>query len=99
MHDGLRLEACDTPPMAILSNLVDNGPLSCLVRGVDDAGRALAHCHAGPIDVGAALVHAGYALNAPDTAPLYALEQQAAKSAKAGAWAGFFMQPWLVKKY
>ena len=69
--------------------------LKCESFGVDRYDRTLAKCWAGETDLGSAIVRAGWAISNGD----YHGEERAARRARAGIWAGEFIEPkdWRVK--
>lgn len=97
MHNGVRVEDCGLVPMQMLQDFFDRAPIDCTIESVDDWGRAVARCVVERVDMGGMLVHAGYALATPQGTPAYHTHQAAAESAKAGVWAGYFMQPWFAR--
>lgn len=83
--------SCGESARGALAALVAPGGLSCTTIERDRYGRTVARCkvaHRG--DVGAAMVVSGWAM-ADD--PGYAAEQQAARGARRGIWAGTFERP------
>lgn len=84
--------SCGETAQRALEALVAKGGLRCLTRDRDAHGRAIARCSvAGVDDLGAAMVAAGWAVS--DRGGRYFHEEEAAKAAKAGLWAGSFEVP------
>jgi endonuclease YncB( thermonuclease family) len=77
-----------------LRSLVGSRPVTCDGRDVDDYGRTVAVCHSGETDLGAELVRAGLALAYRRFSDDYVDEEDDARFARRGAWAGDFEQPW-----
>jgi len=76
-----------------LSRLVAGQRVSCAGRNIDPYGRLVAVCRVGSTDLGAALVRAGHAVAFRRYSLDYVGEEQAARTAKAEAWAGRFVPP------
>ncbi|MDB5507275.1 MAG: Succinoglycan biosynthesis protein [Devosia sp.] len=84
-HDWL----CGRDAQALMGQLLAAGEVSCAGRGRDQYDRILAHCRIGESDIGAAIVLAGLAV-ARDG---YRAEENKARSAGRGIWAGTFDDP------
>ncbi|MBV9078475.1 MAG: thermonuclease family protein [Methylobacteriaceae bacterium] len=80
---------CGETARDALRRLVRTGPVTCLISGRDRYGRGLARCEAFGTDLGAALVQAGLAVAYGG----YAGEEQEARTARRGLWAGRFERP------
>lgn len=93
-----RTPTCGTIPEKLLRTALQQGEVACTVIEVDAWNRAVARCSVDGQDLGAMLVEAGYALSTPEHAGPYALEEERARAAKTGIWAGHFMQPWNVRR-
>lgn len=65
------------------------GPVACRPEDRDRYDRLLARCSVGDDDLGALLVSEGLAVSSGD----YWREEQAARSARLGIWAGGFDRP------
>ena len=95
VHNGQRIMRCGQVAQSLLREAIARGGLACVIRTTDQWGRALGQCSAGRQDLGGMLVDAGYALSRSTMGgPDYTAQERRAQAAKAGAWAGFFMQPW-----
>jgi endonuclease YncB( thermonuclease family) len=81
--------ACGADARAALRGLTRNGAVTCDLLGHDRYGRDLARCTAGSTDLGAWLVTQGYAVAYGS----YADEEEQARRAGAGIWAGTFDLP------
>jgi endonuclease YncB( thermonuclease family) len=77
-----------------LRQLIGSGELTCTNRGADRYGRTLGVCRADTTDVNAAMVRQGWAVAYRQYSNDYVFDEDSAKSAKAGAWAGKFTLPW-----
>lgn len=68
------------------------GSVRCVRDGFDRYLRTLAVCYAGDVDLNAALVRDGWALSLR-RGP-YGAEENEARTARRGLWAGAFIAPW-----
>ena len=92
--DGAKWD-CGTAAQKALTALVASAPqLQCDLIGVDRYGRVIMRCFAGKTDLGAALVQAGLALAYRQYSSIYSADEESAKAAKLGMWAGAFIAPW-----
>ena len=80
---------CGRRAHAELKFLVSGKQLKCESFGFDRYDRTLAICRAGERDIGAAMVRAGWAISYGD----YHGEERSARRARAGIWAGEFIEP------
>lgn len=80
--------------------LAQSRPTSCRRVSRDRYGRIVAVCtRVDGADVASWLVRHGHALDWPKYSKgRYAPQQQAAQAAKAGMWAGTFVEPWEARK-
>jgi endonuclease YncB( thermonuclease family) len=69
-------------------------PWSCLVTGKDRYGRSLAKCESSGEDIEKWMVRNGWALSFVRYSHVYDREEEEARAAKAGLWAGAFIAPW-----
>ena len=91
--------ACGETAQKALEALVANAPyLQCDLIDTDRFGRAVMRCFAGKIDLGAALVRAGLALAYRQYSSIYSVDEDSAKTAKLGMWAGAFTAPWAWRR-
>ena len=87
--------ACGIAARDALQTLVDStDALDCQMTDVDRYGRLIMRCFAGDVDVGATLVRAGMALAYRRYADDYVADEEAARGARSGLWAGHFDAPW-----
>lgn len=68
--------------------------VTCTKRDTDSYGRIVAVCSNGTVDVGAELTRAGLALAYREFSDDYVDEEDDARAARRGAWAGDFTPPW-----
>jgi endonuclease YncB( thermonuclease family) len=66
----------------------------CDLTGADKYGRSLGKCFVEGADVSAWMVRSGWALSFVRYSHEYDRDEAAARSAKAGLWAGAFIAPW-----
>jgi endonuclease YncB( thermonuclease family) len=81
--------ACGAEARAALRGLTRNGTVTCDLVGHDRYGRDLARCAVGDADIGAWLVSRGHAVAYGG----YANEEEQARRAGVGLWAGTFDLP------
>ena len=92
-RDGKRW-ACGKDAAFALADLIDRKPVSCDQRDTDRYGRIVAVCRLGNIDLNGWLVSQGYALAYRRYSRDYVDEEDEARQARAGIWAGEFVAPW-----
>jgi endonuclease YncB( thermonuclease family) len=96
--DGAKWD-CGMAAQKALTALVASAPqLQCDLIDVDRYGRVVMRCFAGKTDLGAALVRAGLALAYRQYSPIYSADEESAKTAKLGMWAGAFIAPWTWRR-
>jgi endonuclease YncB( thermonuclease family) len=93
LRDG-RHWNCGEAAADLLRALTTGREITCSKRDVDKYGRTVAVCSNGEVDLGAELVRAGLALAYRQYGTDYVDEEDAARKARRGAWAGEFMAPW-----
>ncbi|MCP5199701.1 MAG: thermonuclease family protein [Gammaproteobacteria bacterium] len=86
--------ACGRVAAQALAELVEGGELRCTYDDRDAYGRALATCTRDGRDVNAAMVERGLALAYRHYTERYAAEEDRARQARRGLWAGEFEAPW-----
>ena len=87
--------ACGNAARDALKTLVASvAALDCQITDVDRYGRLIMRCFAGEVDVGARLVRTGMALAYRRYADDYIANEEAARAARLGLWAGQFDAPW-----
>lgn len=92
-REGTRYR-CGLRAAAALRALVADHELRCRTHGRDRYGRLLATCMAGGRSLNAAMVAQGWALAYRRYSLAYVGEEEAARRARAGLWAGRFEAPW-----
>jgi endonuclease YncB( thermonuclease family) len=88
-----RQAACGQMASVWLSRRVQDRTLRCSERDRDRYDRVVATCRVDGRDLGAELVSAGWAVAFRQYSQLYVAEEEAAKRARRGLWAGTFEQP------
>ncbi|TDH63810.1 thermonuclease family protein [Dankookia rubra] len=77
---------CGAASAEALAGLVAGRDLACRIGGVDRHGRVLGTCEAGGVELGAALVAAGWALAADSATPGLATSEAIARQGGRGLW-------------
>ena len=77
-----------------LRTLTAGRAITCSKRDIDQYGRTVAVCNNGTADLGAELTRAGLALAYREFSDDYIDEEDEARTARRGAWAGEFTAPW-----
>lgn len=90
--------ACGRAATSYVEKLAQGQAVTCQERARDRYDRIVAICHAGGVDLGAALTRAGLAWAYRRYSDLYLPEEQAAKTARRGVWGGQAMAPWAYRK-
>ena len=81
-----RRTRCGAAAQAALGKLVNGRTLACSVSGADSAGRPLATCTRGGLDINGELVRQGHAFAASGLFAGYAGLERQAREAKLGIW-------------
>jgi endonuclease YncB( thermonuclease family) len=84
---GPRRYRCGAAAQAALGKLVNGRTLACAVSGADSAGRPLATCTRGGLDINGELVRQGHAFAGSGLFAGYAGLERQARDAKLGVWA------------
>ena len=84
---GARRYRCGAAAQAALGKLVNGRTLACTVSGADSAGRPLATCTRGRLDINAELVRQGHAFAGSGLFAGYAGLERQARDSKLGIWA------------
>jgi endonuclease YncB( thermonuclease family) len=90
---GGRAWACGNEAARKLRDLIGDRTVSCTKRDVDDYGRIVAVCRSGAADLGAEMVRAGFATAYRRYSNDYVDEENDARAARRGIWAGDFASP------
>ena len=86
--------ACGSVATRTLRGLISDRLVSCKIIGRDAYGRALGACSAGHVNLNAAMVRSGFALDFRRYSSAYIADEAAAKANRAGMWSGTFVPPW-----
>jgi endonuclease YncB( thermonuclease family) len=84
---------CGDAAAAELRRLVGGSAIACLERDVDDYGRIVARCTKGNVDLAAAMARSGFAVAYRRYSRDYVDEENEARAARRGLWAGEFTAP------
>ncbi len=85
---------CGEDAATKLRSLVQGATLRCTPRDTDEYGRSVSVCKNGTTDINAEMVRAGLALAYRRYSSDYVDEENDARNAKRGLWAGEFTAPW-----
>ena len=95
---GQRYRCGDRATQALRAR-IGAGTITCTIAGRDRYNRALGICYAADgTDLNGWLVRQGYALAYRRYSPKYIPEEEQARAAQAGLWAGEFMEPWAWRR-
>ena len=93
MAQGRRFN-CGHIAKTALMDLVAGEIVTCRLVIEHDSNAALGHCTAGGFDLGANMVHTGWALADRQLSTKYVGAEENAQAAKRGLWRGQFIPPW-----
>lgn len=82
--------ACGEEARTRLSAFIDGRTIRCQAQDSDGYGRTVATCTAGTLDLGGAMVEAGYAVALVEFSSAYVGDEQRARSARLGIWSSEF---------
>jgi endonuclease YncB( thermonuclease family) len=85
--------ACGNEAARKLKSLIGDRPVTCTKRDVDSYGRTVAVCRSGATDLGAEMVRSGFATAYRRYSNDYVDEENEARTARRGIWAGEFTNP------
>lgn len=85
--------ACGAMAKDILAGLIGNAVLTCQPRDTDTYGRIVATCRTSGVDIGEALVEAGWATAFRRYGNDYVAAEMQARAARAGIWQWEFQMP------
>jgi endonuclease YncB( thermonuclease family) len=91
-RDG-RAWACGNEAARKLRSLVGGRPVTCARRDVDEYDRVVAVCRSGAVDLAAEMARAGLAVAYRRYSNDYVDEENEARLARRGMWAGEFARP------
>lgn len=89
--------ACGAEAADQLSRLITGRELRCISAGLDQYGRVLARCTAGPVDIHRTMVARGFAVAFRRYSIDYVAAEESAKANRRGIWAGAFEMPHLYR--
>jgi endonuclease YncB( thermonuclease family) len=85
--------ACGSEATAYLRNLIDGQTVNCTAKAIDRYHRTVASCSINGVDIGAEMIKSGHAVEFRRYTSIYDGEEQIARNAKRGLWAGAFTDP------
>jgi endonuclease YncB( thermonuclease family) len=80
-----------------LADLVGTRSVTCRWRERDRFRRPVARCETGGMDLGGWLVEQGWALAYRRYGTVYVAQEDRARAARRGLWAGRFVPPWALR--
>lgn len=91
---------CGETAKAELARIIGNEIISCRHVDSDRYGRLIAICHVGEIDIGQAMVNAGYAVAYTKFSDRYSEDEKIARLTRRGIWQSEFVRPdiWRMQK-
>lgn len=89
---------CGRQAAFALADLLGTRTVSCRWRTRDRYRRAVATCAVGGVDLGGWLVEQGWALAFRRYGLAYVAEEERARDARRGVWAGSFVPPWALRR-
>lgn len=84
---------CGRESTKALTEMIDRTPVTCHERDVDRYGRIVAVCTVGEVLLNSRMVSEGWAVAYRRYSMDYVAEEQQARTAKRGMWAGEFFTP------
>ncbi|WP_417669337.1 thermonuclease family protein [Roseibium sp.] len=85
---------CGKASRDYLKRLTQSGPVTCRGTETDAYDRRIATCHADTRNLNAEMIRSGHALAFRRYSTAYVVEEEAARIAGKGLWAGLFDMPW-----
>jgi endonuclease YncB( thermonuclease family) len=85
--------ACGNEAARKLRSLIGDRTVACTQRDIDDYGRRVAVCRSGAADLAAEMARSGFAVAYRRYSSDYVDEENEARAAKRGIWAGDFAAP------
>lgn len=89
---------CGRDSAIALSNQIGSSTVTCAQRDIDRYKRIVAVCFVGGIDINAWMVSEGWAVAYRQFGRGYVAQEDRARSAARGLWAGKFQMPWDWRK-
>ena len=98
---GGKLIPCGRLAQGALMDLIIGAVIRCERRRQSESSLNIAVCFADSYDIGANLIHTGWALARHPTSPVYRETERKARAAKRGLWRGEFARPadWRAKSH
>ena len=97
-RNGRRYQ-CGVAATQALRQRIGGGRVTCAIGGRDNDGRSLGICHAADgTDLNGWLVEHGWALAYRRFSERYVPQEERARAAGAGLWAGQFVPPWAWRR-
>ena len=84
---------CGQRAATVLADIIGRASVRCVQRDIDRYGRIVAVCWLSGVDLNAMMVNKGWAIAYRRYAKDYVSHEAVARTAKAGMWAGRFMEP------
>ena len=96
---GTKVIPCGQLAQGALKDLIIGAEILCDRRHESGTSLRIAICFADSYDIGANLIHTGWALALDPTSPVYRETERKARAAKRGLWRGEFIPPadWRAK--
>jgi endonuclease YncB( thermonuclease family) len=85
---------CGCDAAMALADLIGQSPVQCEPQDIDRYGRVVAVCYYGDLDIGRQMVSSGWAVTYRRYSRAYVRDEDAARLADRGLWAGVFQVPW-----
>lgn len=85
---------CGKEASFALADLIAQRPVDCTPEDIDPYRRIVATCYVGATDLNRWMVFQGHALAYRQYSTRYLLDEEQAKDARRGLWAGSFEKPW-----
>lgn len=85
--------ACGQQSAAALTARINSQTVSCAVKNTDQYGRTVGQCSVNGADLGEYMVGNGFAVSYRQYSKEYVGEEEVAKEARKGIWAGSFTMP------
>jgi endonuclease YncB( thermonuclease family) len=92
-RDDGRDWACGNEAARKLRSLIGDRTVTCTRRDIDDYGRSVAVCRSGAVDLSAEMARSGFATAYRRYSNDYVDEENEARAARRGIWAGEFTPP------
>ena len=84
---------CGPDAKTALASLINDSEVLCVQKAMDVFGRSVAICHVSGMDLGLAMIEAGFAVAFENAPPAYLSVQARRREAKIGIWGSQFVLP------